>query len=664
MDRNTIAKRLTGPVLLALGAIALISFGDAPARAGGNTFTVNSDLDPGDGVCDGTCTLRDAIIFANASPGHDSIVFNPNTVPDAIYVIELSSLLPSIDGSQGITVDGSGLFGKAVITGQALAEDGSGLLVRGSPGVGPSDIHLRRLGLTDFSHNGLDICAGLLPETCDYDLSNVEIADVFADNNGRTGISVRAADVDSVGVTVSDAFDNGYHGMSFDATGDLLDVTVDDVRVSGSGLESILVANNSADGDLQNVSITNSSFSGAPVIVGSEGPVQDIVLDGNESLADGGFNVYSNGGDLTSVEITNNAVSGADIDGISVSNSGTPQVGVMSGVRIEDNTITGSNRTGIRFQGVSGPEPNVIEGNTLSGNGWDGVTIYDSEGGLGGARVKISRNATYSNGQLGIDLYKPGEAAPGVTANDIGDSDQGPNGLLNSPEFSAPTGYSHANGSACPNCLVEVFVSDNDASGYGEGQQFLFDLTAGSSGDFVVPLCGLGLVGGAHITATATDPPGNTSEFSENYTLLQDSEPCPTATPSPSPSPSPTPSPTPGATGTPSSSPTGTATSTPPPGQKIWGNSDCSQDGIRSRDGQATGKFVLQGTALTQTEPCPDVGATVTVDGLQRTWGNWDCSADGIRSRDGQSTGKFVLHGNALIQTEPCPDIGTQVTVQ
>jgi CSLREA domain-containing protein len=104
MDRNTIAKRLTGPVLLALGAIALISFGDAPARAGGNTFTVNSDLDPGDGVCDGTCTLRDAIIFANASPGHDSIVFNPNTVPDAIYVIELSSLLPSIDGSQGITV--------------------------------------------------------------------------------------------------------------------------------------------------------------------------------------------------------------------------------------------------------------------------------------------------------------------------------------------------------------------------------------------------------------------------------------------------------------------------------------------------------------------------------------------------------------------------------
>jgi hypothetical protein len=94
-----------------------------------------------------------------------------------------------------------------------------------------------------------------------------------------------------------------------------------------------------------------------------------------------------------------------------------------------------------------------------------------------------------------------------------------------------------------------------------------------------------------------------------------------------------------------------------------WGNTDCSADGIRSRDGQATGKFVLSGTPLSQTEPCPNVGDTVTVDGQQRTWGNWDCSADGVRSRDGQATGKFVLSGTPLSQTEPCPDIGSSVTV-
>ncbi len=100
---------------------------------------------------------------------------------------------------------------------------------------------------------------------------------------------------------------------------------------------------------------------------------------------------------------------------------------------------------------------------------------------------------------------------------------------------------------------------------------------------------------------------------------------------------------------------------------QIWGNADCSADGIRSRDGQAIGKFVLQGTPLSQTEPppCPDVGQAVTVNGAPQTWGNWDCSADGVRSRDGQATGKFVLQGTPLSQTEPpdCPDIGATVTV-
>jgi parallel beta-helix repeat protein len=580
---------MIGPALIALAAVVLLLLGDATAEAGGNTYTVNSDLDPGDGVCDVTCTLRDAIISANASPGHDSIAFDPNGVPGAIYIIKLSSLLPPIEGAQGITIDGTGLFARAVITGELLVEDGSGLFIRGDAGGELTNVHLRRLALTDFSHYGVNVCAGELPDTCGYDLSNVEITDVIGDDNGRTGISVRGADIKGLDVTGFDAFDNGHHGLSVEAQGDLLDVVVDEGRAIGNGLESISVINNSPDGDLQDVRITNSLVSGGAVIVGSEGPVQVVVLDSNESLGGGfsGFNVYSNGGDLTSVDITDNTVSGADIYGINVSNDGTPQLGAMSDVRIEDNTVTGTGRTGIHFEGVSGPEPNVIEGNTLSGNGWDAIDVQDSEGVTGGARVKISRNATYSNAQLGIDLYKPGEAPPGVTPNDVGDGDQGPNGLLNSPEFSAPTGYSQVNGQACANCVIEIFVSDNDPSGHGEGQQFLFDLTAGSSGDFVVPLCGLGLVAGAHITATATDPLGNTSEFSANYTLLQDSEPCPTASPSPTPSAAPT------------------ATSSPAPRKQ--GDVDCNnvvngRDALRAAAHAAGSPFLQLGT-------CPAIGS-------------------------------------------------------
>jgi hypothetical protein len=95
----------------------------------------------------------------------------------------------------------------------------------------------------------------------------------------------------------------------------------------------------------------------------------------------------------------------------------------------------------------------------------------------------------------------------------------------------------------------------------------------------------------------------------------------------------------------------------------LWGNTDCSADGVKSRDAQAVGKFVLQGTPLVQTEPCPDVGQSVTVDGVIRVWGNWDCSLDGIRSRDAQASGKLVLQGTPLTQTQPCPAVGASVTL-
>jgi hypothetical protein len=42
-------------------------------------------------------------------------------------------------------------------------------------------------------------------------------------------------------------------------------------------------------------------------------------------------------------------------------------------------------------------------------------------------------NAIWLNGQLGIDLFKPGEPAGSVTLNDPLDADIGPNGLQNFP---------------------------------------------------------------------------------------------------------------------------------------------------------------------------------------------------------------------------------------
>jgi uncharacterized delta-60 repeat protein len=98
-----------------------------------------------------------------------------------------------------------------------------------------------------------------------------------------------------------------------------------------------------------------------------------------------------------------------------------------------------------------------------------------------------------------------------------------------------------------------------------------------------------------------------------------------------------------------------------PAEQRLWGDVDCDGD-ITTRDNQAELRFVLQQNPLGQTEPCPDMGTAVTVDGTARTWGDEDCDTE-VSTRDNQSKLRFVLQQNALSQTEPCPDVGAPVSV-
>jgi uncharacterized repeat protein (TIGR01451 family) len=178
---------------------------------------------------------------------------------------------------------------------------------------------------------------------------------------------------------------------------------------------------------------------------------------------------------------------------------------------------------------VTGTASNNIIGGTLSGagntiffNGRDGIFIESS--GTGNA---IRRNLIFSNGALGIDL-----APDGVTPNDTGDADTGPNLLQNFPELISATssgGSTTIQGrlNSTPNTTftVEFFSSvvcnaapPND---FGEGQAFLgaVTLTTDATGnrDFTganaITLPSFAAAG-QFITATATDPAGNSSEFS------------------------------------------------------------------------------------------------------------------------------------------------------
>ena len=66
---------------------------------------------------------------------------------------------------------------------------------------------------------------------------------------------------------------------------------------------------------------------------------------------------------------------------------------------------------------------------------------------------------------------------------------------------------------------MEIFKSDNDPSGYGEGQTYLGFLTSDANGNFSGSLTVSGLAAGDRITGTATDGSSNTSEFGANVTV-------------------------------------------------------------------------------------------------------------------------------------------------
>jgi len=164
----------------------------------------------------------------------------------------------------------------------------------------------------------------------------------------------------------------------------------------------------------------------------------------------------------------------------------------------------------------------TIKGLIIDGFSGNGIQV---KGGTGNA---ILSNSIHSNGGLGIDLGGDGA----VTANDLGDVDEGPNGFQNYPvlkSLSFSTGNVNISGSLDgkpgQTYTLQFFASKvPDNTGYGEGQTYLgyHDITITEYGDtkFTASFTyspGFGDV----ITATATDPDGNTSEFSEAMGGLQ-----------------------------------------------------------------------------------------------------------------------------------------------
>jgi hypothetical protein len=236
-----------------------------------------------------------------------------------------------------------------------------------------------------------------------------------------------------------------------------------------------------------------------------------IILQGANNNTVGG--TASGAGNV----ISGNTNYGIDLEGV----TGTSVLGNFVGTNALGTAAVANGLVGVNI--ISAANNNYIggaatgAGNIISGNG-KGISVVASTGNA------ILTNSVYGNTGIGIDL-----ANDGVTINDGTKGGALANSGMDTPIFTTKTlvgtsltvsGYvgSAASQVTFASATVQVFKSDNDSSGYGEGQTFLGTLTADASGNFSGTLT-VSLAVGDKITGTAMDGSNNTSEFAANATV-------------------------------------------------------------------------------------------------------------------------------------------------
>lgn len=216
-----------------------------------------------------------------------------------------------------------------------------------------------------------------------------------------------------------------------------------------------------------------------------------------------------------------NVIAGNEQSNISLEPHNSGQIVTVQGNYIGTD-VTGSRALSAVGSGIAIFSSNNLIGglvpeaqNKIAFNGQDGVMVSFSSSGN-----SIRGNSIFSNDGLGIDLENDG-----VTANDPGDVDGGANTLQNFPVLTSVMSVGNSTtiqGSlnSTPNKTFQIdFYSSAalDPSGNGEGALFLGTTAVTTNGNGAATINAnfpVALGAGRVVTATATDPNGNTSEFS------------------------------------------------------------------------------------------------------------------------------------------------------
>ncbi|NNC93132.1 MAG: DUF2341 domain-containing protein, partial [Acidimicrobiia bacterium] len=467
------------------------------------------DNNVGDDICDTggvigadpECTLLAAVQEANGSANVDTIHFNiPTALTADGHLIAPGSVLPDITspvtidastepdfpGTPIVTLDGAdaGFF---LTTGFILADGADGSTIRG-------------LVIRDFSNDGIQVAPSNDGSTIVGNYIgrlNVTGGDSGAGTqNGASGIWVRGSNTTIGG---SNAVDRNV--------------------ISGNGQRGIVLNGEGVDG----IRIENNYIG--------------ILPDASAALGNGTDAIrISNGADGT--QVIDNVIAHPGGHGVSVLSTGTPTTGLI----VQGNIFGTDPGLTADFSGLysvinleDGVSDSLVggtgigEGNVIANAGSDAANqnsiSFKSDAGTG---ISILGNSTYGSRGIGIDLD-----FDGVTSNDSGDGDSGPNDLLNFPEIVSAeesggtvTVTFDLDVPANPDQYrVEFFTNPGGSNpgGNWEGESFASAVTVGPGTGLIHTFAG---ATGEVITATttkidtaATTGFSSTSEFSPQYTV-------------------------------------------------------------------------------------------------------------------------------------------------
>ena len=497
--------------VLALGLASL----SEPARGDPIWVTNTNDSGPG--------SLRQAILDANASPdtGFPDLIFF-NIPGDGVHTITPLTELPPLTGPTDLAgTTQPGYFDDPVI--EIADVDGVGLRVTGGGSI-IEGLCVRgcTVGIQiESDGNAIEACHIGTDATGQVAAGNgtgILIA-AGADGNtigGHNGSQINLISGNGIGIELVGNAANVIQGNVI-GTSPLAEFAIP----NGTGIRATLTTNLWVGGLGEGNFISGNTGRAIDISLGTSativGNVMGVNLTGVKAMPNGSGIHAENHPDLW---IFGNLIAGSRNEAVFLATPGPYVAANYIGETSSGNSIPNGQGIVLDATTTDAQIGGIVlgEANIIANNRGTGVTNH-------GVRNSIRGNYIWANAWLGID-----NAPLGVTPNDAGDTDSSANELQNWPFISSVDYGSHTvtvQGTlkAAPNTTYDLdFYSDSVCRPrprdflQGASHRASIQVTtdgAGSAG-FDVTFDEPQAPNSPPITATATDPDGNTSEFSQN----------------------------------------------------------------------------------------------------------------------------------------------------